>query len=87
MRYAKLGGRDREEFDYSKLRGRIREKFGKYETLAEAMGMDPATLSLRLNNRRQWVGAEIVLACELLDIPLEDAHEYFFCRKCCEITA
>ncbi len=67
--------------DYSKLRGRIREKFGKEGAFAAAMYISKSTLSSRFNGKTQWPGDEIVKACELLDIPLELAHEYFFCYK------
>lgn len=63
---------------FAKLRGVIREKYGKQENFARAMSMNPTTLSLRLTNQRDWTRAEIERACELLDIPLQDAHLYFF---------
>lgn len=63
---------------YAKLRGRIREKCGRQEDFAAMMGMSPATLSAKLTGRTEWTRPEIVKACELLDIPLEDAHSYFF---------
>ena len=63
---------------YAKLRGRIREKFGKQEYFAEAMGMDPSSLSKKLNNKTEWTRIEIEKACVLLEIPLAEAHLYFF---------
>ena len=63
---------------YFKLRGAIREKFGTQEAFAAAMGMDPSTLSAKLNGRSEWDRAEIEKACTLLGVPLERAHEYFF---------
>lgn len=72
------------EYDYSKLCGKIREKFGKQYNFASAMGMHPSTLSLKLNNHRDWTREEIVRACELLGIDLEDAGSYFFCLESCE---
>lgn len=67
-----------EKFDYSALRGKIREKFGKQSAFAEALGMAPSTLSKKLNNSSPWEHTEIVRACELLGIALEDAAAYFF---------
>lgn len=67
---------------YSKLKGRIREKFGKQEPFARAMDMDPSTLSKKLNNGSQWTRPEIEKACELLEIPISEAHDYFFCSEC-----
>lgn len=68
--------------DYSKLRGAIREKYGTQEAFAVALGMSEASLSAKLNGRTEWQTDEIVTACQLLAIPLERAHEYFFCPKC-----
>lgn len=63
---------------YAKLRGLIREKFGTQDAFAEALEMDPSSLSKKLNNRTEWTRAEIEKACILLEIPLSEAHRYFF---------
>ena len=63
---------------YPKLRGRIREKYGRQEDFARVMCMSPSTLSAKLTGATEWTRPEIVRACELLDIPLDDAHLYFF---------
>ena len=68
--------------DYSKLRGAIREKYGTQQAFALAMPMSEASLSAKLNGRTEWQTDEIVRACDLLGIPLERAHEYFFCPIC-----
>lgn len=69
MSYSKL---------YSKLRGKIREVFAVNENFAKAMGMDLSTLSAKLNNKSPWKREEIEKACEVLQIPIEDVHLYFF---------
>lgn len=66
---------------YAKLRGRIVEKFGSQSAFAEAMGFRKALLSAKLNNKSEWSFPEVVKACELLAIPLSEAHLYFFCTK------
>lgn len=66
---------------YAKLRGRIVEKFGSQSAFAEAMGMRKALLSAKLNNKSEWGFHEVMKACELLVIPLSEAHLYFFCDK------
>jgi hypothetical protein len=66
---------------YAKLRGRIVEKFGSQSAFAEAMGWRKALLSAKLNNKSEWGFQEVVKACELLEIPLSEAHLYFFCTK------
>jgi hypothetical protein len=68
--------------DYSKLRGALREKFGTQQAFSFALGISEASLSAKLNGRTEWRTDEIAKACQLLGIPLEQAHEYFFCPKC-----
>lgn len=63
---------------YPKLRGAIREKFGTQEAFADALNMAPATLSGRLTGKTEWTRQEIANACNLLEIPIEEAHAYFF---------
>jgi hypothetical protein len=67
---------------YAKLRGAIREKFGTHKAFAQAIGMSEASLSAKLNGRTEWQADEIAQACQLLDIQLELAYQYFFCPKC-----
>lgn len=66
---------------YAKLRGKIREVFGSQGRFAKAMGMDPATLSAKLNGRSEWTRDEIEKACILLHIPFEEIPVYFFNQK------
>lgn len=67
--------------DYAKLRGAIREKFGSQEEFAAAIEMSSCSLSAKLNGRSEWKASEIVMACQALSIPLEQAWEYFFLTK------
>lgn len=71
---------------YAKLRGKIVEKFRTQLAFAKAMGMNVATLNGRLNGKSQWGADEITKACALLDVPLTEAHEYFFCEDSCVIA-
>ena len=66
---------------YAKLRGKIKEVFGTQEAFADALGMDCATLSGKLNNKADWKREEIEKACQLLSIPIQQLHEYFFTSK------
>ena len=68
-------------FDYAKLKGRIVEIFGTQESFADAMGVSVTAINQRLNGSVEWKTPQIVKACELLHIPLEDAHLYFFVEK------
>lgn len=63
---------------YAKLRGSIREKFVTEKAFAVEMGMNPGSLSSKLNGKTEWTRQEIEKACVLLEIPLAEAHLYFF---------
>ena len=63
---------------YAKLRGAIRTKFGTQEAFAHAIEMHPTTLSSKLNGRAKWSYNEVLAACRVLEIALEDAEAYFF---------
>jgi UV DNA damage repair endonuclease len=67
--------------DYRKLKGKITEVFTTQSAFAKALDVAPATLSLKLNNKSEWSTGEIAKACDLLNIPLVDAHLYFFTLK------
>ena len=74
---------NRTVFDFSKLRGRIIEKYGKYDVFAKAIGLSPAQLCDRLNNKIQFKPCEIYLiaSAEVLDIPGAEIHRYFLTPK------
>ena len=67
--------------DYKKLKLKIKEVFDTQEAFAEVMGLNRSTLNQKLNGSTEWKTSEIAKACELLHIPLSDAHLYFFTRK------
>lgn len=62
---------------YKKLKLKIKEVFDTQEEFAKAMNMSRTSLNLRLNEGVEWRMSEIVKACELLGIPLEDAFQFF----------
>lgn len=66
------------KYNYSKLLGAIREKCATQAIFAERMGMSERSLSLRLNNKREWKQDEIVRACEVLGIEHSNVMLYFF---------
>ena len=67
--------------DYQELKGKIRGVFKTQAAFADAMGMSLTALNQRLNGVVEWKTPEIVKACELLGIPLTEAHLYFFTPK------
>jgi len=68
-------------FDYSKLRGKIKEIFGTQNHFAEAIGMSNTSISLKLNNQREWTQREIDKAAKLLGIGDNEIALYFFTLK------
>ncbi len=66
------------KFDYARLKGLIIEKFGTQERFAKAMGMNPATLSLKLNNQSYFASDEMFRACTLLGVPKVQIPFLFF---------
>ena len=64
-------------FKYAKLSGRIKEKFKTQERFAEAMNMSPRSISLKLNNKREWKQNEIDKAYELLEIQRPKLVNFF----------
>ena len=65
-------------YDYSKLNGKIKEVFGTQAKFALAMGLSERSLSIKMNSLRPWKQPEIILACTLLDIPIDSIGIYFF---------
>lgn len=66
------------DFDYSKLRGKIKEVCGTQENFAQRIGIGTVSLSKRLNNQLDFTQREITTACDVLNIPMDKASEYFF---------
>lgn len=67
--------------DYKDLKLKIKAVFDTQEAFAEALGWSRTALNQRLNGVVQWKTSEIAKACDLLHIPLTDAHLYFFVEK------
>ena len=69
--------------DYKKLKLKIKEVYDVEPQMqfARDMEMSYSALNMRLNNAVEWKTPEIVKACGILSIPLEDAHLYFFTPK------
>ena len=65
-------------FDYSKLRGLAREKGKTQEAIAAIVGMKEATYSQKINNNSEFKQSEILRICDVLAIPHEQIHTYFF---------
>lgn len=66
------------KFNYSKLLGRMRECGFTQKQLAKAIGINTATLSLKLNNRFSFSQEEILAICKLLNIPICEIGDYFY---------
>lgn len=68
-------------FNYQKLLGAIREKGFSQESLALQAHMSPASLSLKLNNKREFRQGEMYRILEALDIPINRLSDYFYVQK------
>lgn len=68
-------------FDFSELLGRIIAKYGSRAAFAKAMGMKETVLSGRLSCKTYFSPEEVLQACELLGIPLDDIPHFFYTLK------
>lgn len=66
------------EFKYAKLRGRIKEKYGTEREFSEALGITQMSLSRKFSGKTQFSSNDIKEMSRLLEIPLEEAGQYFF---------
>lgn len=64
--------------DYSRLKGKIREQYGSQKAFAEAIGVKPSGLSLRLAGKRAFKSKDIETVVEALGLTVEDIPAYFF---------
>lgn len=68
-------------YDYSKLKEKILDKYGCNCNFAIKLKVSERTLSLKLNNKRDFRQREMKKMCELLGISVTKIHEYFFTLK------
>ena len=71
-------------YDYSELLGLMKAKKLRQEDLALKIGMNPATLNLKLNNKSEFNQSQIRQICIVLDIPSRLVPKYFFCEQTLE---
>lgn len=69
------------EFDYSALRGKIREQFGTERNFANAIGMNPSTLSQKLSNKLEFSQQDIMDCLKALHMGSDYIEPYFFTLK------
>lgn len=63
---------------FGRVREKITNRFGTIKVFADAMGINCATLSKKLNGRADLSRSEIATMCELLEIPNDEITDYFF---------
>ena len=68
-------------YDYSKLRGRIVEKCGTISNLSDRLGTSIVIVSNKLNNKSGFSREDMEKWAEILEIPGDEFHAYFFTRK------
>ena len=64
--------------EYARLRGRIRALYQTQASFARSMELSECALSQKLNGHTEWTADEIRKACEILEIPADELHIYFF---------
>ena len=67
--------------NYSKLRGRIREKCGTEGAFAKSIGRSSKFISDVFQGRAYFNAEDIYKAVEVLQIPIVEIGEYFFCHE------
>ena len=65
-------------YNYNKLKGKITEKLGNQSAFAQKMKLSETTIYYKLNGKIEFRQSEILNACNILDIPVEEMKDYFF---------
>ena len=70
------------KFNFDKLKGKIKEVFNTQNDFANALGIAPNTLSMKLKNQFDFSSEEIIKSVELLKIKTgEEAWNIFFTKE------
>lgn len=69
------------QYNYDKLKGRIKEIFDTQENFANAINISSASVSYKLNNKKNFTQNEIFNSIKVLKLKEENIQEYFFTRK------
>lgn len=64
--------------DYKKLEGKIKEVCKSKKNFAKLIGISEHSMILKLSGKNDFRQDEIEKSCEILKIPICDAHSYFF---------
>lgn len=67
--------------DYSLLWGKIKQSSFTQKQLAEKIGISTTSLSLKINNHKQFTQKEILKISNAVGIPKRDIPKYFFNQK------
>ena len=65
-------------FDYSDLFGLMKKRKVKQYELATKIGINPATLSIKISGDGEFKQGEILKVCRELEIPEAEIGKYFF---------
>lgn len=69
---------EKQPLSRGKLRGKIIEKFGTYKAFAEALGVDSAAVSQKLNNIVGITQDDVIKWSKVLELELEEIGPIFF---------
>ena len=68
-------------FDRQMLKGKIIGKYGTQAVFADKLGVVPLTVSRKITCESPITDQEIVVWCDMLDIPTDEIQLYFFTAK------
>lgn len=68
-------------YDYSRLRGRIVEKFGNITEFINVISISSTSFYKKINRQIEFKQSEIIEICNVLEIPQQEIHKYFFYIK------
>ena len=72
--------------NYEELRRKILGKYGQLGPFAKELGIQPGTLSLKLQGATDWKREEIEKTSQLLDLTAEDVWLIFFAKNVQDCT-
>ena len=64
------------EYNFSKLKGRMTEFGYSHKDMAKALGVTPATFSMKINGKRDFTLTELITMSKVLK--MESVMPYFF---------
>lgn len=64
--------------DFSKLRGKFAERNISQKAVAAQIGLNPSTMTRKMNGVSEFTRTEIVMISQLLDLTRDELNSIFF---------